>query len=557
MSHSRYRVGVVVGLVVLVLLIAGGVVAAPAIPSEVEPPIGWAQTPQALISTANFTIALAAVVPSGLTDPVGIANAGDGSGRLFVVEQSGAIRVIKKGVLNSTPFFSLTGKISCCGERGLLSVAFDPDYKTNGVFYVYYTALNGDVTIERYTVATPASDVATIISSTLILAVAHPAGNHNGGQLHFGPDGYLYTGLGDGGGSGDPHPPDGNGQNPAELLGKILRLNVRSVPTYTIPASNPFTQTAGYRPEIWALGVRNPWRFSFDRGTGDLYIGDVGQNCFEEINYQPAASSGGENYGWRMMEGFHQFDPADMTNCTQPVITPAGITRPITEYPHPTGESVTGGFVYRGSVYPRLAGWYFYADYQTGLIWAIAQTQPGVWSGAQKLSSGLNVSTFGEDENGELYLADYQGVGTGALYKITSASPINFSTSSKQASSSQALTGQVLTYTIVLRSTGAPLSSTVRVTDVVPTGLSYMPGTLATTHGLADDSAAPTLKWNGVMSATPAITLAYAVTVATTSTEMISNTALINLGYAPPFARTASLIVNPRYLFLPVILRSF
>jgi len=235
-----YRVGSVVGLVVLVLLIAGGVVAAPATRSDMAPSIGWAQTPQALAGTSNFTIALAAVVPSGLTYPVGIAHANDGSGRLFAVEQTGAIRVIKNGVLSSTPFFSLTDKISCCGERGLLSVAFDPGYKTNGVFYVYYTAVNGDVTIERYTVSTPTSDVANVISSTLILTVAHPAGNHNGGQLQFGPDGYLYAGLGDGGGAGDQHGPIGNGQAPAVLLGKILRLNVRGVLTYTIPSSNPF-----------------------------------------------------------------------------------------------------------------------------------------------------------------------------------------------------------------------------------------------------------------------------------------------------------------------------
>ncbi len=234
---------------------------------------------------------------------------------------------------------TLTDKVSCCGERGLLSIAFDPAYKTNGTFYVYYTALNGDVTIERYVVSNPASDVANVSSSKIILSEPHPATNHNGGQLQFGPDNYLYAGLGDGGGAGDDHGTIGNGQDPTKLLGKILRLDVRGVPTYTIPASNPFAQTAGYRPEIWALGLRNPWRFSFDRETGDLYIGDVGQDCFEEIDYQPAASPGGENYGWRLMEGFHQFDPANMSNCNQPVITPAGITRPIAEYQHPIGEA--------------------------------------------------------------------------------------------------------------------------------------------------------------------------------------------------------------------------
>jgi glucose/arabinose dehydrogenase len=212
----------------------------------------------------EFSRGTVGVVPNGLTSPVRIANAGDGGGRLFVVEQAGYIRVVKNGVLLSTPYLTLTSKVLSGGERGLLSVAFDPNYKTNRTFYVYYTALNGAVTIERYVVTNPASDVAVIANSTLILSVAHPASNTMEG-LQFGPDGYLYAGLGDGGGAGDQHGAIGNGQNPGVLLGKILRLNVRGVPTYTIPVSNPFTQTVGYRPEIWALGVRNPWRFSFDR----------------------------------------------------------------------------------------------------------------------------------------------------------------------------------------------------------------------------------------------------------------------------------------------------
>jgi uncharacterized repeat protein (TIGR01451 family) len=501
-------------------------------------------------------VALSAVVPNGLTSPVGIANAGDGSGRLFVVEQAGYIRVVKNGVLLSTPYLTLTSKVLSGGERGLLSVAFDPNYKTNRTFYVYYTALNGAVTIERYVVTNPASDVAVIANSTLILSVAHPASNHNGGQLQFGPDGYLYAGLGDGGGAGDQHGAIGNGQNPGVLLGKILRLNVRGVPTYTIPVSNPFTQTVGYRPEIWALGVRNPWRFSFDRSTGDLYIGDVGQNCFEEIDYQPGTSPGGENYGWRVMEGFHQFDPANMTKCDQPIITPAGITRPITEYEHPIGEAVSGGFVYRGQAYPWLAGWYFYGDYQTGLIWVIKQTQPGVWSGAQKLSSGLLISSFGEDESGEVYLVHNGGSGTGALYKITSTSPIDFSSSTKQASASTAVAGTLLTYTIVVRNTGGPLSNTVRVTDVIPVGLTYVPGTLTTTHGTVDATAAPTLKWNGVMSTTPVVTLTYAVTLSTSTTRVIANNVTIEPEGNSVLTRTATIIANPRRSFLPLILRN-
>jgi uncharacterized repeat protein (TIGR01451 family) len=242
------------------------------------------------------------------------------------------------------------------------------------------------------------------------------------------------------------------------------------------------------------------------------------------------------------MEGFHQFDPANMTKCDQPIITPAGITRPITEYEHPIGEAVSGGFVYRGQAYPWLAGWYFYGDYQTGLIWVIKQTQPGVWSGAQKLSSGLLISSFGEDESGEVYLVHNGGSGTGALYKITSTSPIDFSSSTKQASASTAVAGTLLTYTIVVRNTGGPLSNTVRVTDVLPVGLTYVPGTLTTTHGTVDATAAPTLKWNGVMSTTPVVTLT-CVTLSTSTTRAIANNVTIEPENSV-LTRTATIIAT-------------
>ncbi len=213
------------------------------------------------------------MIPGGLTHPVGIANAGDSSGRLFVLEQAGYIRVIKNGVLLSTPYLTLTSKVECCGEQGLLGLAFDPDFETNRTFYINYTTsapgFSGDTVVARYQVANAAADVANVLAVTNIITIDQPESNHNGGDLHFGPnDGYLYIGMGDGGGGGDQHGAIGNGQNPAVLLGKMLRMNVRGVPTYTIPASNPFTQTVGYRPEIWALGLRNPWRFSFDRANG-------------------------------------------------------------------------------------------------------------------------------------------------------------------------------------------------------------------------------------------------------------------------------------------------
>jgi glucose/arabinose dehydrogenase len=229
--------------------------------------------------------------------------------------------------------------------------------------------------------------------------------------------------MGDGGGQNDQHGIIGNGQDPMTWLGKILRLDVRGVPTYTVPASNPFTQTAGYLPEIWSLGWRNPWRFSFDRETGDLYVGDVGQRCWEEISYQPANSSGGENYGWRHEEGLRLFDPTDPSNCTQPISTLLTTTKPITAYNHNFGSAVTGGYVYRGARYPGLRGLYFYADSGSGRVWAIQQVSPGEWIGAEKLNSSYGLTAFGEDEAGELYVTNYGNPsvpGSGGVYQITS-----------------------------------------------------------------------------------------------------------------------------------------
>ena len=224
-----------------------------------------------------------------------------------MVEQGGRIRIIRNGVLEATPFLDITGRVSCCSERGLLSVAFPPGYAAKGHFYVNYTNKAGNTVVARYRLTTN-PDVADPGSEQVVLTVPQPYANHNGGQLAFGPnDGYLYIGMGDGGSGGDP---ENRAQNPAELLGKLLRINVETgnPNTYTIPASNPFTQTAGYRPEIWALGLRNPWRFAFDRLTHDLYIADVGQDAYEEVDFQPAASTGGENYGWRIMEGLHCYN---------------------------------------------------------------------------------------------------------------------------------------------------------------------------------------------------------------------------------------------------------
>lgn len=512
--------------------------------------------PLAVSTPTTYSISLQ-LIATGLNSPVDVTHAGDGSGRLFVVEQAGRIRVIKNGALLAQPFLDISAQVSCCGERGLLSVAFDPNYAANGTFYVDYTNTAGNTNVERYVVSNPAADVAGVIAATKILTVTQPESNHNGGQLQFGVnDDYLYVALGDGGGGGDLHGSIGNGQDPGTLLGKILRLNVRGVPTYTIPAGNPYTQTVGYRPEIWALGLRNPWRFSFDRANGDLYIGDVGQNCWEEIDYQPA-TGGGENYGWRVMEGFRPFDTANFFNCTQAPITPAGLTLPVAAYGHDVGSAVTGGYVYRGQNYPWLHGRYFYADSGSGRIWSLIQSSPGQWDITQERGPGFRITSFGEDEAGELYVLDYgnpQTPGSGAVYRLTSTTPADFSGSTKQASSGWVNAGDVLTYTVVIRNSGGPVSTTIRVTDTLPIGLSYLTGSFTATRGTPDDSAAPLLKWQGNLSGTVAVTLTYAAQVTATARTTLINHAIVDPG-SGPLTRTAVVTVNGVLHFLPIVRR--
>ncbi|MGH7800499.1 MAG: PQQ-dependent sugar dehydrogenase [Thermodesulfobacteriota bacterium] len=333
---------------------------------------------------------------SGLNQPAHITHAGDGSGRLFAIEQPGRIRIIKNGILLSTPFLDIADSVKCCDEQGLLSVAFPPDYPSKGYFYINYTRKpDGDTIVSRYFV-TENPDVADPDSEEIILAIDQPFPNHNGGLLVFGPDGFLYIGMGDGGSGGDPFD---NAQNPGSLLGKMLRIDVESgIAPYIIPSSNPFTQTTGFRGEIWALGYRNPWRFSFDRDTDDLYIADVGQDLFEEVDFQPASSTGGENYGWNIMEGGHCFKS---NTCDQ-----TGLVLPVAEYDHSQGCSITGGFVYRGLIFPRMQGVYFYADFCSGNIWGLKR-EGTTWQNTLLASTPFNIASFGEDEEGNLYLTDY------------------------------------------------------------------------------------------------------------------------------------------------------
>jgi glucose/arabinose dehydrogenase len=351
----------------------------------------------------------------GFASPIGVTHAGDGTARLFVVEQGGRIRIVKEGVVQSSPFLDLAGRISSGGERGLLGLAFPKDYARKGYFYVDYTNTAGDTVISRFRRSAASPDAADPASEQIVLTIAQPFDNHNGGQLAFGRrDRFLYVGMGDGGSAGDP----GNrAQNPAELLGKILRLDTETGRpyTYTVPVTNPFVASAGFRPEIWALGVRNPWRFSFDSLTADLYIADVGQGLFEEVDFQPADSRGGENYGWRIMEGLHCYDP-------NPCST-AGLTPPVVEYNHTGGNcSVTGGYVYRAGSYPRMQGLYIYGDFCSGRIWGLRRAS-GVWQNTLLLDTAIMISAFGEDEYGELYAASYA---SGEVYPLVDAGQTPF-----------------------------------------------------------------------------------------------------------------------------------
>ena len=354
-------------------------------------------------------IALVAPV-TGLSLPIGITHAGDGTGRLFIVEQAGRIRVFKNGALLTTPFLDISSRVVCCGERGLLGLAFPQDYATKNYFYVYYINAAGDSVVARYRRSAADPDTADPSSEQVVITVEQPAfTNHKGGHLAFGPrDRQLYVGLGDGGSGGDP---DNRAQNPLQLLGKLLRLDVETGRPYryTVPPDNPFVGRADSRPEIWALGLRNPWRYSLDRATGDLYTADVGQGLWEEVNFQPAASAGGENYGWRLMEGLHCFNPSSGCNMT-------GLTLPVHEYSHAGGNcSVTGGYVYRGATFARMQGLYIYGDYCTGIIWGLRRDGTGAWENAQLLDTSINISTFGEDEAGNLYVASHN---TGTVFRI-------------------------------------------------------------------------------------------------------------------------------------------
>lgn len=354
---------------------------------------------------------------AGLSIPVELLNANDGSNRMFIVEQDGLVKVYNGSSVLATPFLNLTSLTNASGEQGLLSMAFHPNHTVNRYFFVYYTNLSGSVTIARYQVSPGDVNQADPSSGVVLMTIPKPFTNHNGGHLQFGTDGYLYFGTGDGGSGGDPN---NFAQNGNSLLGKMIRINVNQdsiAPYYNIPPDNPYIANAAVLDEIWALGVRNPWRWSFDRLTGDMWIGEVGQGAREEVDFHPAGNTGGINYGWRCYEGFAAFNTA---GCA----APSTYVSPIFDYPHNNatgGFSITGGYVYRGPEFPSMYGQYICADYVSGNTWIIRPNGSGGW--ISSLQAGLpgSICSFGEGENGVLYALQRS---TGIIFKVATTGAV-------------------------------------------------------------------------------------------------------------------------------------
>ncbi|MCB0033210.1 MAG: PQQ-dependent sugar dehydrogenase, partial [Anaerolineales bacterium] len=472
--------------------------------------------------TADLEITLA-LVADGFSQPLGLVNSGIwGDERLFVLEKTGQIKVLlPDGTILPEPYLDISSLVSTNSERGLLGMAFHPNFAENGYFYLNYTRRvdgesiedrHGDTVIARYH-AHPLSNTADPQSETVILVVDQEFANHNGGDLVFGPDGYLYIALGDGGSGNDPN---NRAQDLNYLLGSLIRILPEPYPDdfvtpgvevakcgrqdepqrYFIPGSNPFYEVNGANgcSEIWAYGLRNPWRISFDRQTDDLYIADVGQNAWEEANFQPASSTGGENYGWRCYEGLHKnFDCADEIAQQEPFF----------EYDHDDGRSVTGGYVYRGSVYPAMNGHYFFADFISGRLWYAIRNGGDGWNvTTEGVFGGTNFSSFGEDIYGELYAVDYNG----RLYRVREALGAQLTA----AAPPYVVGDEVITYTLTLSNMGTKTLNGLVISNTIPAGATYISGGTLTndvvtwTTPTLDPSAEFLVQW--VVSATQTIT---------------------------------------------------
>ncbi len=397
----RYKIIVPLLLIGLWLWVSGAFAQSPT-----AEPIITRETPPDPATVTWTTIA------TDLARPLFLTHAGDGSGRLFIVGQGGTIHIWRDGAILPQPFLNvtdlLTWDVNAGGytERGLLGLAFHPNYAENGLFYINYTDKDGATVVARYSVSADNPDRADPNSALVLLRQAQPYPNHNGGHMAFGPDGYLYISLGDGGSAGDPL---GAGQNTNTLLGKILRVDVDSALPYAIPPDNPFVGNGAGLPEIWAYGLRNVWRFSFDRATGDMYLADVGQNQWEEVNFQPVGV-GGANYGWNAYEANAIYNGG---------LREADVVMPIARYDHSQGCSITGGYVYRGEAIPDLQGVYFYGDWCSGRIWALYRPVEQAWQTLEFARTDWQIASFGEDENGELYALDYGG----SIYRLDPRNP--------------------------------------------------------------------------------------------------------------------------------------
>jgi glucose/arabinose dehydrogenase len=362
-------------------------------------------------TTHHTPLVRSSLVATGLQQPTAIVSTPDKTDkRLFVIEQQGTVRIVDaSGTIEKAPFLDIHDKLKNAGEMGLLGLAFNPSFEQNGYFYVNYVNKNEDTVIARFKTSANNPSVADPASEKILLTVDQPYPNHKGGDLAFGPDGYLYITFGDGGSAGDP---ENRAQNKTTYLGKILRIDVNKGDPYAIPASNPFANETGVKQEIWAYGLRNPWRISFDSKTGDLYIADVGQGEYEEVNVQQANSKGGENYGWRCYEGLHTFKP---DGCAEQ----STFKSPILEYTHEENRcSVTGGYVYRGTQYSELAGSYFYSDFCNGQLFYAKKSDKGSYTSALAAQTPYSISAFGQGDDGELYFADYK---TGSIYHLEDA----------------------------------------------------------------------------------------------------------------------------------------
>jgi glucose/arabinose dehydrogenase len=399
LAPRRLRRTVLAGAMLTGTVLAAVLPAAASAVVQPLPMVDGTVTPAVSTGTIKLT-----PVASGLSSPVLITSAHDGTGRLFIVEQTGRIRVLAGGSVLSTPLLDIRSSVSNGGEQGLLGLAFHPNFRNNHKFYVDFTNLSGNTVIREYRTSTANPNRVAAGSGRTLLQIHQPFSNHNGGNLAFGPDGLLYIGMGDGGSGGDP----GNrAQSKDTLLGKMLRINVNTrtgSKAYGIPKSNPYVGKPG-RNEIYQRGLRNPWRFSFDRSTGKLWIGDVGQNRYEEIDRGGRA---GTNWGWRQMEGYHCYLPS--SGCSR-----SGKALPVLNYAHAAGRcAVTGGYVYRGSAIPALKGWYVFGDYCSGEIWAIPSTAGAHASRTLLRNTGFQISSFGQNANGELYVVDLGGT----VYRI-------------------------------------------------------------------------------------------------------------------------------------------